>query len=492
VTAELIDAMPQPLIVWFRQDLRLADNPALLAAVASGAPVVPLYVLDDDTAGAWRLGGASRWWLHESLRALAADLAARGASLVLRRGPADRVVAAVVAEIGAGAVHWNRSYDPLAIDRDTRIKADLRERNIAAESHDAALLFEPWRIATGGGAPYRVFTPFHKACLAVGEPTPPGVAPSRLLGMAGIASDRLDDWALTPSKPDWTGGLRSAWTPGEAGAAARVTRFLRDGMADYASRRDLPGVPGTARISPHLHFGEIGPRQVWQAVTMAAAGDPRRKAGAAAFLRELVWREFSHHLLFHFPHLPERCFRPEFEEFPWAPDGTRLRAWQRGLTGYPLVDAGMRELWTTGWMHNRVRMVAASFLVKHLLQPWQDGAAWFWDTLVDADLANNAASWQWVAGCGADAAPYFRIFNPTLQGQKFDPDGTYTRRWVPELSRLPDRYLQAPWTAPGAVLAKAGVELGRTYPKPIVEHDAARRAALAAYRTIVGEQRLSA
>jgi deoxyribodipyrimidine photo-lyase len=472
--------MPLPILVWFRQDLRLADNPALLSAVASGAPVAPVFVLDDSTPGAWRPGGAARWWLHHSLSALQRDLDRLGAPLILRRGPAQQVIPALAAEIGAQAVHWNRCYEPFAIARDRALKLALEGRGIAVRSSNAALLHEPWTVATNG-RPYRVFTPYHRACLAKGVPDAPLAAPERVTSVAGIASDRLEAWELQPSKPDWAGGLRGCWTPGEAGARLRITDFLDHGLASYAERRDEPGEPGTARLSPHLHLGEIGPRQVWHAAEVAAASNPAAARGAEAFRRELIWREFAYHLLYHFPELPEQPFQAAFAQFPWRRDSGLLAAWQRGRTGYPLVDAGMRELWSTGWMHNRVRMVAASFLVKHLLQPWTAGEAWFWDTLVDADLANNAASWQWVAGCGADAAPYFRIFNPVLQGQKFDPKGAYVRRWVPELARLPDRFLHAPWTAPADTLAASGVVPGTTYPHPIVAHDVARRRALEAY-----------
>ena len=464
-----------PIIVWLRQDLRLADNPALHAAAAAGHPVVPLFIWESEPA--WGAGGATQWWLEGSLRALAQDLAKRGAPLVLRKGKAAEVLDAVIAETGATAVHWNRCYEPAAIARDTAIKADLRARGIAVETFAASVLFEPWTLQTKTGGPYRVFTPFYNATRAI-TPRAPLPAPRKLTGVK-ITGDDLVSWRLRPTAPDWAGGLRETWTPGEAAARKQLTHFLDAIAAAYHRTRDVPGVLGTSRLSPYLHFGEISPHQIW-----AAAGAREPHSGIVSFQREVVWREFSTHLLYHFPHMPTKPLRPAFAHFPWRRDKRALRAWQRGMTGYPIVDAGMRELWHTGWMHNRVRMIVASFLVKHLLLPWQDGEAWFWDTLVDADLANNAASWQWVAGCGMDAAPYFRIFNPMLQGAKFDAEGAYVRRWVPEIGGLSNEYLHAPWEAPALELAAAGVVLGKTYPQPIVDHAAARARALAALKEI--------
>ncbi|NBB84130.1 MAG: deoxyribodipyrimidine photo-lyase [Alphaproteobacteria bacterium] len=481
---------PAPLILWFRLDLRLADNPALAAAVASGRPILPVFVLDDADAGARAPGGAARWWLHRSLVALARDLDRLGSRLILRRGAVEAVLDRLIAETGAAAVHWNRRYEPWATARDTRIKAALKDRGLEAKSHAAGLLFEPWTVRTSSGGPYRVYTPFWRACRAraaeIGAPLPAPDAPLPAPA-AWPESDRLDAWALSPQSPDWAGGLRAAWTPGEAGARDRLARFLDAGIDRYDAQRNLPGRPGTSGLSPHLHWGEIGPRQVWHAVVDRLAAAGRDLDGdAEVFVKEIVWREFAHHLLFHAPTLPDRPMDPRFAAFPWAddPDGAQERAWQRGRTGYPIVDAGMRELWHTGWMHNRVRMIVASFLVKHLLLPWQAGEAWFWDCLVDADLASNSASWQWVAGCGADAAPYFRIFNPVLQGEKFDPDGRYVRHWVPEVADLPDRWLHKPWQAPPLVCREAGLRLGRDYPAPIVDHKTARQRALDAYAMI--------
>ena len=475
---------PSPSLLWFRQDLRLADNPALRAACARGHPVLAFYVLDDETAGAWRAGGAARWWLHHSLADLNRDLQRLGGALCLRRGRATEILPALAAEIGAGAVFWNRCYEPWAVARDKVLKAELRDAGLTVESVNGALLHEPWAITTGQGGPYKVFTPFWKAMLAAAPPPAPVAAPERIGGLAGVASERLDDWALLPTKPDWAAGLRATWTPGEAGATACLEAFLDQAAEDYPSQRDRPDRRGTSRLSPHLHWGEISPRQVWHAGQRAIAAGTRSERGVMAFLRQLGWRDFSHVLLYHWPDFPEQSWRSAFDAFPWREDEAAFAAWCHGRTGFPIVDAGMRELWHSGWMHNRVRMIAASFLIKDLLIPWQRGEAWFWDTLVDADLANNAAGWQWVAGSGADAAPYFRIFNPVTQGEKFDPEGAYIRRWLPELAALPDAVLHKPWEAPPEVLEAAGVTLGTSCPRPIVDHKAARQRALAGYETV--------
>ncbi len=482
-------------LLWFSRDLRLADNPALDAAVRRG-PVLPVFIDDTADAANHAPGGASRWWLQGSLESLAADLRARGATLILRRGPAGVVIDALLAESGADAVYWNRRYEPWAIARAEKIKSGLKARGLEARSFNATLLAEPGRLATQKGEPYRVFTPFRRALQALDGLDAAVPTPRNIPGPARMPpSDALAHWNLRPSCPDWAAGLRAQWEPGESSAQARLERFLDGAVSRYATQRNLPGTPGTSQLSPHLHFGEIGPRQVWRAVrARAPAGNGARDAtdGAGAahgsgpdtYLSEIAWREFSYHLLFHFPRLPEAPLRPEFNAFPWDENPGALQAWQRGQTGYPIVDAGMRELWQTGWMHNRVRMIVASFLVKDLLVDWRAGAAWFWDTLVDADLASNSASWQWVAGCGADAAPYFRVFNPALQGAKFDPAGHYVRRWVPELARLPDDVLHAPWEAAAGRLAAAGVTLGTSYPAPMVDHASARQRALQSFEQI--------
>jgi len=481
-----MSAAPAPTIVWFRDDLRVADNPALAAAAARGGPIVPLYVLDEATAGGGRpLGSAARWWLAGSLAALSRRLAGLGAPLVLRRGPAAEIVPSFAREIGAGAVHWNRRYHAAGIAADATVEAALKAAGVAVESHHANLLHEPSAVTTAAGDPYRVFTPFWRAVLGRDAPRLPLPAPRHLARLApSPPGERIDDWHLTPTAPDWAGGLRAAWRPGEAAAEARLEAFLTDGLAGYADRRDVPAGEATSRLSPHLRFGEISPFRIWHAVAARAAADPGRLgSGAEKFQAELGWREFSWHLLHHNPGLAHENFNRRFDSLAWrASDAaTAVAAWRRGLTGVPIVDAGMRALWQTGFLHNRLRMVVASFLTKHLLVDWRVGEAWFWDTLVDADAAANPAGWQWVAGCGADAAPYFRIFNPVLQGEKFDPGGAYVRRFVPEIAGLPDRFLHRPWEAPAAALAEAGLRLGDTYPAPIVDLADARERALAAY-----------
>lgn len=479
------------VVVWFRRDLRLSDNPALQAALATGEAIVPVYVHDNNEAGDWRPGGASRWWLHGSLSALDADLRQRSGAggLVLRSGRAEAVIPALAAETGARTVVWNRRYEPWAVARDGALKAALRADGLEARSFNGALLAEPAKFFNKTGGPYQVFTPFWRALRAAARPPAFAPAPDRLEIAGGVAGEALDDWALRPTRPDWAGGLREAWTPGEAGAAARLAAFTQKAVFAYADTRNVPGVTGTSRLSPHLHFGEVGPWQVWRAALAAGEsmhGDPLQR-GVETFLSEVGWREFSAHLLYHFPTLPNAALKPEFDRMPWQDDAAGLAAWQAGRTGYPIVDAGMRELWATGWMHNRVRMIVASFLIKDLMVDWRRGEAWFWDTLVDADLASNSASWQWVAGSGADAAPYFRVFNPVSQGQTFDPGGTYVKRWVPELARMPKSLIHAPWTATTAQLDAAGVRLGRDYPRPLVDHAQARQRALAAYAEVRGK-----
>lgn len=475
----------KPVVVWFRSDLRLADHGALAAAVATGAPLILLFILDDETPGAWRRGAASRWWLDKSLRALAEEIEKRGNQLILRRGQAVEVLPSLIKETGATAVYFSRAYEPWAVRLEKDLNAIFEADGVAFKRYGGRLLREPEDIRTKTGDVYKVYTPFWKALSADFAPAPPRKAPKALPAIStALASDNIDDWHLHPQKPDWSKGFSDAWQPGEAGAHDRLAEFLEDALASYASDRDRPDKHGTSRLSPHLHFGEITPSQCWVAASHAASRNKGADKGLQTFLKEIVWREFSYTLLFNWPTLPEEPFREEFAAFHWTSDNAALKAWQKGMTGYPIVDAGMRELWATGYMHNRVRMISASFLIKDLLIPWQDGEAWFWDTLVDADLASNAASWQWVAGSGADAAPYFRIFNPVTQGEKFDPDGAYVRQWVPELKDLPASVIHAPWLASETDLKAANVVIGKTYPSPIVDHAEARRRALAAYEDI--------
>ncbi len=477
--------MTASVIMWFRNDLRLADNAALHAAAAANLPVIPLFILDDDAAGAWRLGGASRWWLHGSLTALAGSLAAVGSRLVLARGATRDILPRIAAKVGATAVYCSRTYEPWASALETAVKTDLDKSSIELKRYRGALLFEPEDLRTGQGKPFQVYTPFARAAFAAHEETKLLRRPHTLHAPSRWpASDKLAEWKLTPTKPDWASGLRAAWTPGEEAAQKRLDTFLKREIGKYHEHRNRPDLVGTSRLSPYLHHGEISPRQCWQRARLLAEAHPERAKGVEVFLRELLWREFAHHQLVQHPALPDAPCREAFADFPWKSSVKALRSWQRGRTGYPIVDAGMRELWTTGWMHNRVRMIVGSFLIKHLLQPWQKGEAWFWDTLVDANLANNATNWQWVAGSGVDAAPYFRIFNPVTQGEKFDPDGSYVRQWCPELAKLPAPAIHAPWNVPSEILEKAGVELGRTYPHPIVDHKEARARALAAFESL--------
>jgi len=460
-------------VVWFRQDLRLADNPALTAAAECGT-IVPVYVWAPQDEGAFPPGAASKWWLHQSLAALQKSL--RGA-LILRQGRALDCLRAMLKETGATRVHWNRRYEPAAIERDAAIEAALREDGVEVHTFNSALLWEPWQVQkSSGGGPYQVFTAFYRNCLTLGTPAKPTRAPR--FKFAKAPSVDLSSLQLRP-KIDWAAGLSSTWHAGEAGAIAHLKRFLAGHVETYSEDRDRPDRSGTSRLSPHLHFGEISPRQIWHAVQYRY---PTQYA--APFLRQLIWREFAHHLLYHFPRTATEPLRPQFAEFPWRNNSKSLRAWQCGRTGYPIVDAGIRELWCTGWMHNRVRMIVASFLVKHLRLRWQEGAHWFWDTLVDADLANNTLGWQWSAGCGADAAPYFRIFNPVLQGEKFDPQGAYVRHWIPELANLPNRWIHQPWNMPPPERRRIGLRLGHTYPKPIVDHATARQQALQAFQAL--------
>ncbi len=475
-----------PAIVLFRNDLRLGDNRALVAASQAGAPLLCVLIFDEVSPGIRPLGGARRWWLHHSIQALQADLSKLGATLVLQRGAMEETVLDLQDRTKAGAVYWNRRYAPAEASADASMKAALRERGVRAESFEGQLLHEPTLVRTGAGGSYKVFGAFRRALDNQPEPRDPVDAPEKLVAWNGeVASDTLESWNLLPTKPDWAGGLRESWTPGEAGAQQRLDEFLEGRLEDYAAGRDFPARDVTSRLSPHLAHGEITPYQIFARLKRVRA---EAKADDVAKLRsELAWREFCYHLLFHFPALAEKNFNDSFDRFPWAKSQKVLHAWQRGETGYPIVDAGMRQLWQTGWMHNRIRMVVASFLTKHLLIDWREGEQWFWDTLVDADPANNPGNWQWVAGCGADAAPYFRIFNPVLQGEKFDGENAYTTSFVPELKNLDGKFVQKPWAAPQKALAAAGVKLGSDYPVPLVDHDTARDRALAAYKSLKGD-----
>jgi deoxyribodipyrimidine photo-lyase len=469
-------------LLWIRQDLRIADNPALCAALQLGEPVLPVFIFAPQEEGPWAPGGASRWWLHYSLSRLDEELRRLGSRLILRCATDSlSELKALARDCNAAQVFWNRRYEPSCVQRDQRIKAALSELGLNARSFNGALLHEPWEVMNKSGKPFQVFSAFWRHCLSLPEPPAPLEAPSALPAPKrwpeSLPVSKLN---LLPAI-DWAQGMRAAWSPGSAAAQARLRQFLENPTEDYEAMRNKPAVAGTSRLSPHLHFGEISPRFIWHAVRRAALERGRHSSWRnSQFLTELGWREFAHHAIYHYPFLPEQPWDARFAAFPWRRDPSALRAWQRGLTGYPIVDAGMRQLWKTGWMHNRVRMIAASFLVKDLLLPWTEGARWFWDTLVDADLSNNSLGWQWVAGCGADAAPYFRIFNPVLQATRFDPEGTYVREWVPELARLPREWIHQPWVAPTDVSGQAGVRLGIDYPHRLVDHNQARLAALTA------------
>jgi deoxyribodipyrimidine photo-lyase len=475
--------LQEPAIVWFRNDLRVGDNEALIVA-AQHSSVIPVYIRQSGgTARA--LGAAREWWLHHSLSSLSQSLDNLGTPLILLTGDPANLIRDLARITGASAVYWNRRYDPAFQAADSALKAELQAQNLVAESFAGQLLHEPTRLRTGSGTSYKVYSPFWRALEPDVENRQPLDAPQSLTpygNLSNLPTESLDRWHLLPTKPDWSGGLVDAWTPGESGAHERLSDFVEDRMQGYGDRRDIPGVDATSGLSPHLANGEITPAQIFDA--LKSTDNDAAPADRTKFRKEVGWREFAWHLLANNPALPEKNHNPKFDTFPWLNNPRSLTAWQKGLTGYPVVDAGMRQLWQTGWMHNRVRMIVASFLTKHLLIDWRKGEAWFWDTLVDADPASNAASWQWVAGSGADAAPYFRIFNPVLQGEKFDAEGDYVRRFVPELAQMPKKFIHKPWAAPEQVLAAAGVRLGDTYPHPIVDHRLARDRALAAYQQI--------
>ncbi|WP_160004479.1 deoxyribodipyrimidine photo-lyase [Rhizobium sp. 18055] len=475
------DDAEKPLILWFRKDLRLDDNHALDGACATGRPIIPVFVREPSSAGTGPLGGAQAWWLHHSVVSLSASLEALGGSLNLASGDALDVLVGLIKSSGADTVMWNRRYDPAGIAIDTRIKRELELQGIKAKSFAGQLLHEPSRLKTGGGTPYRVYTPFWRALENAGEPPRPLDAPDAVRFAPVLdTSETLGSWGLLPTKPDWAQDFSQVWHAGEDAAREKLSDFLDQSLSGYKTNRDFPAKQTTSMLSPYLALGVISPGRIWE----ETRGLDVPADDLVHFRKELAWREFSYHLLYHFPKLPYENWNGRFDGFGWNNDSAQFNAWTRGMTGYPIVDAGMRQLWQHGFMHNRVRMIAASFLIKDLMIDWRRGETWFRDTLIDADPASNAASWQWVAGCGADASPFFRIFNPILQGEKFDRDGDYVREFVPELADLDNKYIHKPFAAPPSVLDKAGIELGETYPKPIVDHAAARDRALKAYNAV--------
>ena len=467
--------MSQPVIVWFRQDLRLNDNPAFAAAIQSNAPIIPVFV--DDTAYGRAAGTTSLWWRNISLRALAGDLKTRGLTLIYRKGDGLALMRALVEETNAATVFWNRQYEKDTIARDTQLKSWLKENNRNGVGHVGNLFFDPWQIINkNSGSHYKVFSPFWKTCLQAGLPCDLSVPPAQLTAP--------EQWPKSQPLPEASAapatGMDALWQPGERGALKMLDMFFENSFDGYADNRDTPGGVTTSRLSPHLRWGEISPQRIY-----ASLGEERIDTNdGRKFLSEIGWREFSYYLLYHYPDMPERCLQQKFETFPWRDAPEDLEAWKQGRTGYPIVDAAMRELATTGFMHNRTRMIAASFLTKHLLIDWREGERWFWECLADADPANNAAGWQWTAGCGADAAPYFRIFNPIIQGRKFDPDGTYTKTYAPELANLTGKVIFAPWEASSDTLSDAGISLDVDYPAPIVKHETARARALDVFHAL--------
>ena len=471
-----------PIIYWFRQDLRLRDLPGLAAAAATGRPVLPVYVQDNKNPSNWQPGAASRWWLHQSLAALSGQLSSLSGQLTFFSGDPASIIPELARQVGASDVYCSKQYEPWARRLESKLSSLLIKDDIKLKPFHGTLLWNPTSISNKSGQPYKVFTPFWRTCREAGDPeVPAGSIKKTRWHKSAIQGESLTSWNLQPAQPDWAAHWGQIWQPGEEGAMKRLQQFLADSLRGYGNGRDFPAMQSTSRLSAHLHFGEIAPNRVYHTLLQNKAMDLSSDSDTDKFLSELGWREFSYHLLHHFPHIPEREFKAGFAKFPWSGSAQQYSAWKAGKTGYPIVDAGMRELYATGTMHNRVRMVVASFLCKHLLIDWRAGQRWFWDTLVDADLASNSCSWQWVAGSGADAAPYYRIFNPVTQSRKFDANGAYIRRWAPELTLIPDRYIHDPWTAPQEVLEEFGFALGVDYPCPIVDHPSAREDALAAY-----------
>ena len=470
------------MIIWLRQDLRLQDHPSIKYAIENDLKVTFVYILDENEQTDWPMGAASKWWLHHSLKGLKSELAKLKIDLILKKGRPQEVLLELAEASGAKTISWNRSFEPHHLKKDSEISNFLHKKELSVKVFNSALLFEPWNISNKNNQPYQVFTHFWNCCKDKGAPR--GVLEYDLAKLknlpTGIDSLDIEELNLLP-KICWDEKIAKFWQPGEKNAQTALDRAIDEVIADYTEKRDYPAINGTSRLSPYLHFGEITPAYIWHKVSISKKLTESQKS---AFLRQVGWREFGHHLLYHFPHTTDKPLQEKFAAFPWVKSEANLKAWQQGKTGYPIVDAGMRQLWQTGWMHNRLRMIVGSFLVKDLLISWQEGARWFWDTLVDADLANNTLGWQWVGGCGADAAPYFRIFNPMTQSEKFDKDGKYIKKWVPELSSLPAKWIHKPWEAPLEVLKACNIELGVDYPAPLIDHSTAREEALKAFESV--------
>ena len=469
------------VIHWFRQDLRLSDNPALLKA-SNQALALPIYILDDHLSQK-ALGSASRFWLYYSLKALNLSLDKK---LCLYKGNPLDILKHLIKTHNIKEVYWNHCYEPWQIKRDSKIKKELLLLGIKVQTESAFLLWEPYKIQKKDGTPFKVFTPFYKKALDANTPRAPLNKPKSLNLYYDSSSQIKIEGLKALAPPFWSHKLKKHWEIGEAGAKKKLAQFLKTGIPFYKEGRGFPAKPYVSKLSPHLHFGEISPNQIWHKIK-SIGGNPN----TACFHSELGWREFSYNQLYYNHDLSHKNLQSKFDHFPWKKNKLYLKAWQKGRTGVPMVDAGMRELWETGAMHNRARMITGSFLAKNLLLDWREGEQWFWDCLVDADLANNSAGWQWTAGCGYDPAPYFRVFNPVIQGQKFDPEGVYIRRFIPELKNLSNRYIFSPWEAPQSVLKKAGVKLGESYPHPIVDLKESRNLALQAFQSLQKETALN-
>ena len=469
-------------LVWFRKDLRLRDNPCLAAALKEKKEIIPVFIWDSEEGGQWSPGAASRWWLHNALESLKADILKNNGNLILQKGKAENILPKLIEATGVDTLYYGRKYDPAGINTQNAVENALAEKPCKIESFNTSLLQEPWEIKNGSGRPFQVFTPYWRKCRSGIYKESLKYSPSQLLyGKSNFESLSVQELELLPEH-NWHLKLSSHWEVSEDAAHKLIQRTIDEVTRSYSTARNIPSKDGTSRLSPYLAWGLVSPKQICEAVL--ASDNQGGFRGENKYLVEIGWREFSYHLLYHFPQIPDQPLREKYAAFPWRSDPTELKAWQFGNTGYPMVDAGMRQLYETGWMHNRVRMVVASFLVKHLLLSWQDGARWFWDTLVDADLASNTQGWQWAAGCGADAAPYFRIFNPITQGEKFDGKGEYTSKWIPSLKQLPGKWIFKPWEAPPDLLLVSDVFLGNNYPHPCVDHKFGRERALSALASL--------